>query len=176
MTGRRAGSRFRTRSKWVLAAIALVGAGVAAGYLWAGRDGADRQAEVAERGARVMAFDLERTTHRFEKTAEGGIQTVVADDADVRQVELVREHLKAEAERFRRGDFSDPVSIHGTEMPGVTDLETGAERIEIRYEDAPDGGRIAYSTGDPELVDALHAWFDAQVADHGRHAESVQSG
>jgi hypothetical protein len=28
-----------------------------------------------------------------------------------------------------------------------------------------------FETSDRSLVTALHAWFDAQVADHGRHAD-----
>ena len=38
----------------------------------------DRQTEVAERGSRIMPFDLEATTHRFDP--DGLTQTVVVDD------------------------------------------------------------------------------------------------
>jgi len=78
--------------------ILVVAAGVAvtAGLL-AGcsnqDDTASRQATVASRGAEVMPFDLEATTHTFTAT-----------------------------------------------------------------------------TDDPTLVDAVHAWFDRQVMDHGDHA------
>ena len=132
-----------------------------------------RQAEVAERGASVMPFDLERTTHRFTKTDTGGVQTVVADNPqDDTQIGLIREHLTAEAERFRRGDFTDPASIHGGEMPGLDALRTHGGRITIGYDTIPDGARISYATDDITLRDALHHWFDAQVTDHGRHATS----
>lgn len=132
---------------------------------------ADRQSEVASRGAEVMPFDLERTTHHFDKTADGGVQTVIADDpADSHQIGLVREHLRMEADRFRRGDFTDPGRIHGHAMPGLDALKGSAGRIEIAYAETPDGGRITYRTTDPALVTALHAWFDAQVSDHGAHA------
>lgn len=135
--------------------------------------GPDRQAEVAERGASVMPFDLERTTHRFEKTDDGGVQTVVADDpGDATQVTLVQQHLSAEVERFRRGDFDDPARIHGDEMPGLDALRAHGGRIAIDYATTPDGGRVTYVTSDAELRDALHHWFDAQVGDHGRHATS----
>ena len=36
--------------------------------------------EVAERGAHVMPFDLEKTTHIFSKTDTGGIQQVIVKD------------------------------------------------------------------------------------------------
>jgi hypothetical protein len=135
-------------------------------------DGRDRQADVAERGASVMPFDLDRTTHRFIKTESGGVQTVVADDpTDTGQIDLVRQHLRQERDRFSRGDFTDPARIHGDDMPGLAALRAGAGRVTVAYEDAPAGGQITYTTGDPALVTALHAWFEAQVSDHGQHAE-----
>ncbi|SCE90843.1 hypothetical protein [Micromonospora saelicesensis] len=131
----------------------------------------NRQADVAERGASVMPFDLERTTHRFTRTDTGGVQTVVADDPrDSTQITLVQQHLSAEVERFRRGDFSDPARIHGTEMPGLATLRAHGGRITITYEAVPDGARATYATDDAGLRDALHHWFDAQVSDHGPHA------
>ncbi|MEU1745540.1 aspartate carbamoyltransferase [Micromonospora arida] len=131
----------------------------------------NRQADVAERGASVMPFDLERTTHRFTRTDTGGVQTVVADDPrDSTQITLVQQHVSAEVERFRRGDFSDPARIHGTEMPGLATLRAHGGRITITYEAIPDGARATYATDDAGLRDALHHWFDAQVSDHGSHA------
>ena len=73
----------------------------------------DRQAEVAERGSRIMPFDLDATTHRFDPDPDGLTQTVVVDDpSDSDQVALVREHVR-EADRIARGDFDDPAHIHG---------------------------------------------------------------
>ncbi|MGP4101740.1 hypothetical protein [Nonomuraea sp. KM90] len=133
---------------------------------------AARQAEIAARSRQVMPFDLERTTHRFAKSATGGEQTVTSDDpADAEQVRLIREHLTAEAAGFSKGDYGDPASIHGGEMPGLRALEQGHTRIDIRYAQLPAGARITYTTTDASLLTALHAWFDAQVTDHGQHAE-----
>jgi len=138
---------------------------------------AGRQADVAERGAGVMPFDLEATTHRFEPTDDGLVQTVVADDpSDATNVALVREHLAAEAERFAAGDYADPAVIHGDGMPGLAELEAGADRIEVAYVETAAGGRITYTTGDAALVDALHDWAEAQVMDHGAHAEAGDAG
>ncbi len=148
---------------------------VAGGYLWSARDagGTERRVEVARRGAAVMPFDLERTKHVFTKRSGGGIQTVVAEDPDdSEQVALVRAHLGKEAEKFRRGQLDDPGKIHGMEMPGLAELDAGAGRIGIVYADVSAGGQIRYRTDDPALVSALHAWFDAQVSDHGADAEA----
>lgn len=51
-----------------------------------------RLAEVAGRGAEVMPFDLERTTHIFKKLDNGGLQQVISDDGDTAQIELIRAH------------------------------------------------------------------------------------
>ena len=131
----------------------------------------DRQAAVAERGSQVMPFDLDRSTHRFVKADDGGLQTVVSDDRDPKQIALIRAHLRKEARLFRRGVFADPVTIHGPEMPGVAELRAGASRIDVAYGDTSTGAQLRYRTDEPELVDALHRWFDAQVSDHGEHAE-----
>lgn len=133
--------------------------------------GASRQQLVAERGAEVMPFDLDATTHQFAPTVDGGIETVTSDDpADDHQVELVRSHLREEAAAFAAGDFGDPVDIHGADMPGVAVLAAGVERLDITYDDVTAGARLVFVTDDPALVDALHDWFEAQTSDHGGHA------
>ena len=130
-----------------------------------------RQGEVAARGAKVMPFDLEQTTHVFQKLDDGGLQKVIAKDpANKKQIALIQSHLKEESEKFRKGDFSDPAKIHGEDMPGLADLKSGAEKIDVRYTTLPDGAQIRYTAKDPKLVTALHRWFSAQLSDHGKHA------
>lgn len=80
--------------------------------------------EVAERGAHVMPFDLEKTVHIFSKTDTGGIQQVIAKDkADSKQISLIRLHLSQIAEEFQRGDYSNPENIHDATMPGLAELK-----------------------------------------------------
>ncbi|HEX7745321.1 MAG TPA: hypothetical protein VF462_08690 [Micromonosporaceae bacterium] len=150
------------------AALAMLGAGCTdAGPA---RD-TDRQAEVSERGSAVMPFDLDKTTHLFTKTESGGVQTVTADDpGDSAEADLIQQHLRHEADRFGRGDFTDPARIHGNDMPGLATLRDSAGKITVNYAATRDGARITYTTTDVSLVAALHAWFDAQVSDHGEHA------
>jgi hypothetical protein len=156
--------------------VALI-SGILAAATLAGCDAdggasAERQAEVAARGAEVMPFDLDATTHRFEPTETGLIQMVTADDPhDDEQIALIREHLEEEASRFAAGDFDDPAAIHGDDMPGLTTLRDGAAEIDIQLEQLDDGARLVYTTDDPRLVEALHQWAQAQVSDHGDHAE-----
>jgi hypothetical protein len=133
---------------------------------------ARRQAEVARRGPDVMPFSLPATTHVFTKTAQGGVQQVLAKDAaDAVQVDLVRRHLQEIRAQFLRGDFSGPAHIHGATMPGLAQLQAaGPGRVAIAYRELPDGAELTYTTADAALVRALHQWFDAQLSDHGRDA------
>lgn len=151
----------------VLAALTILGVAYALGL----RGNEDRREQVAESGAQVMPFDLERTTHTFTDLPSGGRESVVSDDGDAKQIALIRSHLREEVGKFAAGDFSDPARIHGGRMPGLAALRAGSSRIEFRYEELSDGAAIAYRTDDPALISALHEWFAAQRSDHGRHAE-----
>ncbi len=141
-----------------------------------GSETPDRQEQVAEAGVEVMPFDLERTTHIFEKLDNGGLQQVISDDGDREQIELIRLHLAEEAARFSQGDFHDPEMIHGEDMAGLHELMLGAKALTIIYSDVDGGGQILYTAVDDNLVTALHAWFDQQVTDHGTHAQAEDTG
>jgi hypothetical protein len=117
-----------------------------------------------------MPFDLERTTHLFEPRADGGVQTVISDDADAKQVQLVREHLRQQAAAFARGDYASPAAIHGQDMPGLAELSAGSSRIRVLYEETENGARLRFVSSDAPLVAAIHRWFSTQRSDHGQHA------
>ena len=157
------GSRRLTAATLALVALSACGNG---------SDSATRrQQQVESRGAAVMPFDQRRTTHVFRTTATGGVQRVIAKNADDNeQITLVRRHLRKEASRFRKGDFSDPMAIHGMAMPGLDALRRGAARVRVAYSTIPRGAQVSYTTADPALVTALHTWFDAQLMDHGANA------
>jgi hypothetical protein len=151
----------------VLTVIAMLGLLESSGFCAS----SSRQEEVAAKGAKIMPFDLAQTRHQFQPLENGGLQTVtVKNPSNSTQIALIQAHLKEEAEKFHRGDFSDPAKIHGEDMPGLAALQTGAEHIDIQYTAIPNGAQIRYSTRDPALVMALHQWFAAQRADHGHHA------
>jgi hypothetical protein len=133
----------------------------------------DRHEEVARRGAEVMPFSLDRTMHVFTPDDRGGVQIVHAlDGSDDHEVDAIRAHLRAARDAFAAGDFSDPAAIHGPDMPGLAELSAGRERIEVVYEEIDAGARLTYRTDDADLLAALHAWFEAQLSDHGAHARS----
>jgi hypothetical protein len=156
----------------VLVGVIVLGGGAAAAFHLNDED-RSRQAAIADRGAKVMPFSLDATTHVFDAASDGGVQRVVADDpSDDQQIRLIREHLRKEAAAFERGDFADPERIHGDAMPGLAALRQGFREFDVEYRDLPAGGEIAYTTENPALTTAIADWFDAQLGDHGEHATS----
>lgn len=158
---------------WIAAAIAVLVI-VAAGGSWYafGRDHHDTASTTADgamsaRAQQVMPFDLTRTTHTFTQTPRGGVEKVVVNEpSDTHNRDLIRSHLRTEAENFRHGNYSDPAKIHGMDMPGVDELEQGAARVKLFYAETPGGAQITYAASDAKLISALHAWFDRQAGDH----------
>ena len=134
-----------------------------------------RQQEVAQKGAMVMPFNVHNSTHVFTKNTYGGIQQVVAKDPNDKDlVAAIRTHLEMEAERFGRGDYSDPMKIHGKGMPGVQYLsKVKPGQIAISYREVTGGAAVDYVGRDAATVDAIHKWFDAQLSDHGEDATST---
>lgn len=133
---------------------------------------AAKQEALSERGAHVMPFRLDATTHVFTPTSTGGTQRVIANNPqDAEQIRLVRRHLQDIAKQFSQGDFSAPTHIHGGDMPGLAVLRRAkSSEIKIRYAPMEKGGQLTYTTANPELIQALHGWFDAQLSDHGSDA------
>jgi hypothetical protein len=167
-----------SRRRWLVGGIALLllGAGVGV-WIRSGTSSAEkvaaRQAEVEARGAAVMPFDQNLTMHQFTKTDSGGVETVTANNpGDTAQIKLIQGHLMHEQVLFSEGNFTDPMAIHGMQMPGITDLQRGAQAglLRVEYVALADGARLDYITSDASLISAMHTWFDAQLMDHGAHA------
>jgi len=132
-----------------------------------------KQEHVHQLGHSVMPFDLAKTVHIFRMTESGGVERVVVRNATAQdQVALIQQHLEHEAKAFQRGNYSDPASLHGAEMPGLRDLEAGGARIKVSYTTLPNGAEITFETADLHLLTAIHRWFGAQLSEHGSDARS----
>ena len=121
----------------------------------------------------VMPFNMSKTVHIFKMTESGGVQRVVAKDPGAAdQITLIQQHLQYEAESFQRGDYSDPALLHGTDMPGLKELQIGASHIKVSYASVPAGAEITFETTDLHLLTAIHRWFGAQLSEHGADARA----
>jgi hypothetical protein len=119
------------------------------------------------RGAHVMGFDQQKTTHHFYLYPDGGAIDVSANDPnDQADITAARAHLPHVAKMFSDGDFSAPVLVHATDVPGTADLARLKDRVTYRYEETPRGGRVSIVTADPDALAALHQFLRFQIADH----------
>jgi hypothetical protein len=131
------------------------------------------QEHVHQRAHGVMPFDVSKTVHIFKMTESGGVQRVVAKDPGAAdKIVLIRNHLQHEAANFQRGDYSDPATLHGPDMPGLKALQVGASKIKVSYAAVPAGAEITFETTDLHLLTALHRWFGAQLSEHGADARA----
>jgi hypothetical protein len=131
------------------------------------------QERVHQMAHSVMPFDMSKTVHIFKMTESGGVQRVIAKDADdTDQIALIQHHLKHEAEKFQHGDYSDPARLHGGDMPGLKDLQAGASGIKVSYAALSVGAEITFETTDLHLLTAIHRWFGAQLSEYGADAKA----
>jgi len=132
-----------------------------------------RQERVHQMAHGVMPFDISKTVHIFKMTETGGVQKVIAKDPGATdQIILIQQRLRHEAERFQKGDYSDPAKLHGEDMPGLKALQAGASRIKVSYAALSSGAEITFETADLHLLTALHRWFGAQLSEHGSDARA----
>ena len=134
-----------------------------------------RQQMIHSRSHMVMPFDMNKVTHYFIKTNDGGILLIKAKDpADTLQISLIRKHLSKERNLFSKADFKDPKTLHGMHMPGLKTLSDLKGKFTVDYKQLPDGAKLTFASKDPAVIDALHVWFDAQLRDHGSDAKSKE--
>jgi hypothetical protein len=120
-----------------------------------------------ERGAHVMGFDQQKTTHHFYLYPDGGAIDVSAKDSnDAADIQAARAHLPHIAKMFGEGDFSAPVLVHATNVPGTAELAQLKDRLSYRYEETARGGRVNIIATDPDALAALHRFLRFQIADH----------
>ena len=160
-----------TKSFQHVLCASVIAAGFAAALGGAPALSQTKQEHIHEMGQTVMPFDLKKTVHIFKMTDSGGVQSVVVRDAhDKDQIGLIRQHLQHEAKAFELGDYTDPASLHGASMPGVSDLASHHKAITVSYSELPLGAAITFETQDRHLVTAIHRWFGAQLSEHGSDA------
>jgi predicted lipid-binding transport protein (Tim44 family) len=124
-------------------------------------------ADVNSRGAQVMGFDQEKTTHHFYLYSDGGaIDVAVNDAADKTNLDAIRSHLPHIAMLFSQGNFEAPMLVHDTNVPGTAEMGKLKDHITYRYAETPKGGRVNIITTDAQALAAVHAFLKFQIADH----------
>jgi hypothetical protein len=127
----------------------------------------DHHAQMNHRGAQVMGFDQDKTTHHFLLFHDGGaIDVSVKDAADKVNLDAIRAHLPQIATKFGQGDFGAPAEVHATEVPGTKDLAALKAKVAWKYVETAKGGRVDIVTTDPAALSAVHAFLKYQIEDH----------
>lgn len=128
---------------------------------------AGQHAQMNHRGAQVMGFDQDKTTHRFLLFEDGGaIDVSVKDAADKKNLDAIRAHLPHIAMKFGEGDFAAPALVHATDVPGTRELAALKTTLAWKYVETAKGGRVDIVTTDPAALSAVHAFLKYQIEDH----------
>jgi hypothetical protein len=127
----------------------------------------DPHAEMNARGAQVMGFDQDKTTHRFLLHPDGGaIDIAVRNAGDTANRDAIRAHLPHISQMFGDGNFSAPMLIHDTNVPGTAQMAALKNRIRFAYVETAGGGRVDIITTDAEALKAVHEFLRFQIRDH----------
>ena len=154
-------------------ALPLLAAGVVAVASAAARQtsattGQDPHAGMNQRGAMVMGFDQEKTTHHFYLYADGGaVDVSVKDAADATNRDAIRSHLPHIAMLFGQGNFDAPMLVHDSKnVPGTATMTKLKDKIAYKYAETPKGGRVDITATDSTALKAVHEFMKFQITDH----------
>ena len=106
------------------------------------------QGTADHRGAMVMGFDQDKTTHHFLLYEYGGaIYVSVKDTTDAKNRDAIRAHLPHIAAMFGTGDFNAPMTVHDSRnVPGTATMaDRGQDRVSVRNRQTARGGRARIS-------------------------------
>src|SRR5215472_3897907 len=111
--GRRRGLMSRKLQLALIVAIALV-------MIKAKAQHQHDMSSLSERGAQVMGFSQEKTTHHFELNQDGGVIEARANNLkDAATLGEIRGHFGHIAKMFAAGDFNAPMLVHAQNVPGT---------------------------------------------------------
>lgn len=122
---------------------------------------------VQSRGAEVMGVDQYSSTHVFEDLPDGGrILLVRQDTSDAAGTATIRAHLRAVADSFRQGIFTDPAAVHAMVVPGTETMARLHDRIGYAMMERPGGGELRITTADHDALGAIREFLAFQRMDH----------
>ncbi len=119
------------------------------------------------RADRGMGFSQAKTRHRFIVANDGGIISVEARNAkDTVSRDQIRMHLSHIAKMFADGNFDIPMFVHDQVPPGIAVMRSRKDRIQYRFEETGQGGRVVITSSDLQAVSALHDFLNFQIREH----------
>jgi hypothetical protein len=155
----------------VLFVLVVCAAAIAAtpvpGMRVSGQQDHSKHGEMEKRGDQGMGFAQGKTTHHFLLRKDGGaIQVTANSDDDKTSKEEIQMHLRHIAQAFKSGEFNIPMFVHDQKPPGVDTMTKLKDQIHYKYESAENGGRVAISSANAEVVRAIHEFLKFQITEH----------
>lgn len=128
----------------------------------------DHMADTNTRGAQVIGFSQETTTHHFILTFDGGAIDVRTNDVnDTSTRNQIRMHFRHIRERFAAGDFTDPMLVHATvSVPGTAAMKAHKNVLHWDVVNTPRGAKLVITADNKPSLDALHDFLRFQIEDH----------
>ena len=119
----------KTQTTFTVSVLALIAGSLAIGSPIGAQQ--DPHAQMNARGAMVMGFDQDKTTHHFYLYQDGGAIDISVDDAaDLKNRDAIRSHLPHIAMMFGQGDFEAPMLVHDTKaVPGTDAMAKAKDKI-----------------------------------------------
>lgn len=128
---------------------------------------AQHDTSLGQRGAQVMGFSQEKTTHHFELKQDGGVIEARANDLkDAATLGEIRGHFQHIAKMFAAGDFNAPMLVHAQNVPGTAAMSRLKDAIHWQMQEIPRGARISIIADNQEAVDAVHDFLRFQIENH----------
>ena len=112
------------------------------------------------------SYDPAATNQVVARINGGAVRRVVANEtSDARQIGLIRDNLRKQAEQFSTGSLPAPLPGRGVPLPGFAALQAAAPgQLHAEYLAVRAGAEVRYTSDDPALIMALRTWLDADAA------------
>ena len=124
-------------------------------------------AVLQQRGQKAMGVDQYTSQHVFEPLPDGGRIVLQRKETDPAGERTIRDHMRAIAVAFGRGDFALPGFVHEmSEVPGTAVMKRLRGEITYTPRDLPGGGEVVISTRNAQAVAAVHEFLAFQRMDH----------
>jgi hypothetical protein len=127
----------------------------------------DHTSQMNSRGAHVMGFSQEKTTHHFTLSFDGGIIEVLTNDLkDTANLDQIRTHFHHVSHMFAEGNFTDPMLVHAVNVPGTAVMTQQKDALHWNVVETPRGARMLIAADNKSALEALHQFLRFQIEDH----------
>lgn len=127
----------------------------------------DHTSQMNSRGAHVMGFSQDKTTHHFTLSYDGGTIEVLTNDlTDTATRDEIRTHFHHISHMFAEGDFTDPMLVHAVNVPGTAVMTQQKDALHWNVVETPRGAKMLITADNKSALEALYQFLRFQIEDH----------